>query len=81
MLKDEYGVDYYNFESKYRKGIFYSKEYTTFVVKKEQYPEHLKEKIRLLLEENLSYMKALTKLQILLTILKRKANDYDSSYT
>lgn len=43
LLKNEYGVDYYSFESKYRKGIFYSKEYTTFVVKKEQYPEHLKE--------------------------------------
>ena len=43
LLKNEYGVDYYSFESKYRKGIFYSKEYTTFVVKKEQYPQHLKE--------------------------------------
>lgn len=43
LLKDEYGVDYYNFESKYRKGIFYAKEYTTFVVKKEQYPKYLKE--------------------------------------
>jgi len=42
-LNKSFSVDYYNFESKYRKGIFYSKEYTTFVVKKEQYPQHLKE--------------------------------------
>lgn len=41
LLKDEYGVDYYSFDSKYRKGIFYAKEYTCFLVKKEDYPKYL----------------------------------------
>lgn len=43
LLQKDFNINYYDFDCKYRKGIFYIKEFVTFIVKKENYPKYMKE--------------------------------------